>query len=298
MPFFKKKKNFKKAKKNLNNFKNYHVIKKNQISLIKNSNNALTPQNKLSSFPKIDSNQTIVAKNNSKILTINHILYNSLKKQNINLSNKFLYKNRLRKYSPSFNNNTNKNSMNLLVISKEDKQTQTEEKFFKCHWSTFFGIYKILSYKYENKKAEESFSLISIEKKINQNNFRNNNINNNKKAFSTLTSFTHSIKELKNDSEQLFMHSRNNNQNKKLFNSDYYDKNNYLTKYAKKDNQKISHSSEERVKENNIKLKNRINNKGNSIQKVIKSFISNITNLNKNDFLKRYLSNEDRIGSY
>ena len=298
LPFFKKKKNIKKAKKNLKYFKNYHVIKKSQMSLIKNSNNALTPQNKLSSFPKIDSNQTIVEKNNNKILTINHNLYNSLKRQNINLSNKFLYKNRLRKYSPSFNNNTNKNSMNLLVITKEDKQTQTEEKFFKCHWSSFFGIYKILSYKYEDKKAEESFSLVSIEKKFNQNNFRNNNYNNNKKAPSTLTSFTHNIKEFKKDSEQLFMYSRNNNQNKKIFNSDYCDKNNYLTKYAKKDNQKISYSSEERVKENNIKLKNRGKNKGNSIQKVIKSFISNITNINKNDFLKRYLSNEDRIGSY
>ena len=100
LPFFKKKKNIKKSKKNFSNFKNYHLIKKNQISLIK-SNNALTPQNKVSSFPKIDNSQTIISKNNNnKIITINHILYNSLKKQNINLSNKFLYKNRIRKYSP------------------------------------------------------------------------------------------------------------------------------------------------------------------------------------------------------
>ena len=297
LPFFKKKKNLKKSKKNLNNFKNYQIIKKNQISLIKNShnNNILTPQNKVNSFPKIDNSQTIVTKNTNKILTINHILYNNLKRQNINLSNKFLYKNRLRKNSPPLNNK-NKNSINLIVISRVDKQTQTEEKFFICHWSSFLGIYKILSYKYEDKKAEESFSLISIEKKFNHNNLRNNN--NNKKALSTLTSFNHSIKELKKDTEQLLIYSRNTNQNNKFFNSDYNDKNNYLTRYVKKENQIISYSSEDRLKESNIKLKNRNKDKGNSIQKVIKSFISNITNLNKNDFLKRYLNNEDRIGSY
>ena len=294
LPFFKKKKNTKKSKKNFNNFKNYYV-KKNQISLIKNSN-ALTPQNKLSSFPKIDNSQTIISKNNNnKIITINHILYNNLKKQNINLSNKFLYKNRIRKNSPFIYNYSNKNSINIQTIIKEDKQTQTEDKFFKLHWSTFFGIYKILSPKYDDKKIDDSFSLITIERKYN--NFRNNSINNNFKSPSTYTSFYRNIKENKNDSEKVII-NRNNHKVKNFLNSDYYDKNNYLPKYIKKDYQKLSYSSEERIKGNRIKNNNKIKDKGNSIQKVIKSFISNITNLKKNDFLKRYLNNEDRIGQY
>ena len=294
LPFFKKKKNFRKTKKNFSTFKNYH-IKKNQISIIKrnnnnNNNNILTPQTKVSSFPKIETNQTIVSKNNNKILTINQILYNNLKKQNINLSNKFLYKNKLRKNSPLSITNTNKNSINLKIISREDKQTQTEEKFFNLHWSTFFGIYKILSYKYEDKNVDESFSIITLDRR-----FRNNK---NKIPPSTLTSFNYNIKEYKNDSDQIYMNSRNKANINKYFNSDYYDKNIYYTKYVKKDNHKISYSSEERIKEKNIKFKNKIKDKGNSIQKVIKSFISNITNLSKNDFLKKYLNNEDRMGSY
>ena len=290
LPFFKKKKNIKKSKKNFSNFKNYHLIKKNQISLIK-SNNALTPQNKVSSFPKIDNSQTIISKNNNnKIITINHILYNSLKKQNINLSNKFLYKNRIRKYSPL--NYSNKNN-NINIIIKEDKQTQTEDKFFKLHWSTFFGIYKILSPKYEDKKIDESLSLNTIER----NNRNNISINNNTKSPSTYTSFNRIIKEYKKDSEKLLI-NRNNSKVKNFLNSDYYDKNNYFTKYIKKDNQKLSYSSEERIKGNNKKNINKIKDRGNSIQKVIKSFISNITNLKNNDFLKRYLNNEDRIGQY
>ena len=293
LPFFKKKKNFKKTKKNFSTFKNYY-IKKNQISIIKrnnnNNNNILTPQTKVSSFPKIETNQTIISKNNNKILTINQILYNNLKKQNINLSNKFLYKNKLRKNSPLSITNTNKNSINLKIISREDKQTQTEEKFFNLHWSTFFGIYKILSYKYEDKNVDESFSIITLDRR-----FRNNK---NKIPPSNLTSFNYNIKEYKNDSDQIYMNSRNKTNINKYFNSDYYDKNIYYTKYVKKDNHKISYSSEERIKEKNIKFKNKIKDKGNSIQKVIKSFISNITNLSKNDFLKKYLNNEDRMGSY
>ena len=293
LPFFKKKKNFRKTKKNFSTFKNYY-IKKNQISIIKrnnnNNNNILTPQTKVSSFPKIETNQTIVSKNNNKILTINQILYNNLKKQNINLSNKFLYKNKLRKNSPLSITNTNKNSINLKIISREDKQTQTEEKFFNLHWSTFFGIYKILSYKYEDKNVDESFSIITLDRR-----FRNNK---NKIPPSNLTSFNYNIKEYKNDSDQIYMNSRNKSNINKYFNSEYYDKNIYYTKYVKKDNHKMSYSSEERIKEKNIKFKNKIKDKGNSIQKVIKSFISNITNLSKNDFLKKYLNNEDRMGSY
>ena len=215
-----------------------------------------------------------------------------MKKQNINLSNKFLYKNRIRKYSPL--NYSNKNNINTNTNIKIDKQTQTEDKFFKFHWSIFFGIYKILSPKYENKKKDDNLSLMIIER-----NFRNNiSINNNIKSPSTYTSFNSNIKEYKNDSEKYII-NRNNSKVKNFLNSDFYDKNNYLTKYIKKDNQKLSYSTDQRIKENNKKNNNNKNKeKGNSIQKVIRSFISNITNIKNNDFLKRYLNNEDRIGQY
>ena len=294
LPFFKKKKSIKKSKKNIN-LKNFHIIKKNHMSLIKN-NNIQRSQHKMSSFPKIDSNQTLITKNNNNILTINHILYNNLRKQKINLSNKFLYKNRIRKYSPLIIIK-NKSNTNINTKKTVDKQTQTEEKFFIMHWSAFFGIYKILTSKYDDKKSDESFSF--MENKFHKN--KNIRINpfNNILSPSAITSFNRNHKDNKNDSDQNHIYSRNNQKVKKIFNSDYYEKNNYLTKYIKKDIQQSSYSSEQRIKEqNNIKIKHKIKDKGNSIQKVITSFISNITNFNKNDFLKRYLSNEDRITGY
>ena len=283
LPFFKKKKTARKNKKNVSTFRHYYIKK---TSIIKN-NNFQTPQNKIINFPKIDNSQTLVTRNAKKILTINHILYNNLQKQNINLSNKFLYKNKIRKYSPLIINNNNSNNQS---VSTEDKQTQTEEKFFKLHWSNFFGIYKILSPKYDEKKVDESFSL-NFER--NNNNYRNNN----KKFPSTLTSYSRQSKENKNDSEIIYINYRNNAKVNQMYNFDFYDNNNYLTKYLKKDNHKYSYSSEQRIKEQNLKIKDK-RGVGNSIQKVIKSFISNITNLNKNDFLKKYLSNEDRLNQY
>ena len=296
LPFFKKRKNIKKTKKNFSNFKKFLLIKKNSNNALKN-NNQPVQSNKLSSFPKIDNSQATISKS-SKIVTINHIVYSNLKKQSINSSNKFLYKNRIKKYSPLLLNNINSNkNSNCERITKEDKQTQTEEKFFKLHWSTFFGIYKIMSARYEDKKVNESFSFISLERKINQ----NNNLRNINSQFpSSLTSFNHLSNDKKNESQQIYIQSRNNLNIKKNYYSDYNEKNNYLTKYIKRNNQKYSYNSEKRVKEKDytIKENNKIKEKGKSIQKVIKSFISNITSLNKNDFLKRYLSNEERINEY
>ena len=152
LPFFKKRKNVKKTKKNLSNFKNFHLFKKNSNNTLKN-NDQPVQSNKLSSFPKIDNSQATISKS-SKIVTINRIVYSNLKRQSINSSNKFLYKNRIKKYSPLLINNINsRKNRNCERINKEDKQTQTEEKFFKLHWSTFFGIYKIISVRYEDKKV-------------------------------------------------------------------------------------------------------------------------------------------------
>ena len=281
LPFFKKKKNVKKNKKNISTFKFSQIIKKNQINIIKNNNNQ-TPQNKVTNFPKIENSQALISRNGNKIMTINQLLYKNIQKQSI--SNKFLYKNKIRKFSPplSINNNTNIHS-----IITEDKQTQTEEKFFKLHWSNFFGIYKIMSSKYDEKREDKSFSLLSFETKYKENNLRNND----KKFPSTLTSFN---RQSKNDSEIIYTNSRNKANVKKMYNSD--DNKNYLTKYIKNDNNKYSYSSEQRIKEQ--KKINYKKERGNSIQKVIKSFISNITSLNKNDFLKRYLNNEDRLYQY
>ena len=280
----------------MSNFKNFHLFKKNSNNTLKN-NDQPVQSNKLSSFPKIDNSQATISKS-SKIVTINRIVYSNLKRQSINSSNKFLYKNRIKKYSPLLINNINsRKNRNCERINKEDKQTQTEEKFFKLHWSTFFGIYKIISVRYEDKKVNESFSFINLERKTNQ----NNNLRNINSQFpSSLTSFNHLSNDKKNESQQIYMQSRNNLNIKKNYYSDYSEKNNYLTKYIKKNNQKYSYNSEKRIKEKDyiIKENNKIKEKGKSIQKVIKSFISNITSLNKNDFLKRYLKNEEGIKEY
>ena len=56
-------------------------------------------------------------------------MYSNLIKQSINSSNKFLYKNRIKKYSPLLLNNINSNkNSNCERITKEDKQTQHIKK--------------------------------------------------------------------------------------------------------------------------------------------------------------------------
>ena len=251
LPFCKKKKISRKSKKNKSTFKYYSLIKNKQLSLIK-SNKALNHENRITNFPKIDSNQTIITKINNKILTVNHILYNNIQKQNINLSNKCLYGNKANRFSY----NACKNIRKIKPINKEDKQTQIEEKFFKFHWSTFFGIYKILSPKFDDKKMDESFTLIAFERKLKNNNLRN--ISNNfycTKFLSTIASFNCNIKENKNNSKQIFNNSSNSKVNK-LFKSEYYELN--LTKFIKKNNKKIAYSSDERINQKNyIKNKKR-----------------------------------------
>jgi hypothetical protein len=289
LPFFKKRKNFKKKYKNISMLKNFDILKKSPINSLKNSNVPVHP-NKVSSFPKIDNNNQTSITKNSKILNVNHLLINNLRKQNFNFSNRLIYKNRNNKIIPLSINNINSNKHSIIAtIKMEDKQTQTEEKFFKLHWSTFLGTYKIISAKYEEKK-NESFSFLCFEKQTYRNNlFRNSNNN----IPLTLTSSNHFSCDKKNESQQMSLRSLNNNNvlfSKKM---DGHDRNSYLTKYNKR-NHNFSYSCEQIIKENNT----RNNNKDKSIQKVIKSFISNITTLSKNDFLKRYLNNEDRINEY
>ena len=292
LPFFKKRKNFKKKYKNISMLKNLNILKKSPINSLKN-NNVPVHQNKVSSFPKIDNNNQTSINKNSKILNVNHLLINNLRKQNINFSNRLVYKNRNNKIIPLSINNLNSNKHSIIVtIKMEDKQTQTEDKFFKLHWSTFLGTYKIISAKYEEKK-NDSFSFLCFEKQTYRNNlFRNSNNN----IPLTLTSFNHFSCDKKNESQQMSKRSLNNNNivfSKKI---DVHDRNSYLTKYNKR-NHNFSYSCEQIIKENN-KRNNNKDNKNKSIQKVIKSFISNITTLSKNDFLQRYLNNEDRINEY
>ena len=296
LPFFKKRKNYKKKSRKINMLKNFHILKKNNINVLNNIN--IQPQtNKVGSFPKIDNNPTLIRKN-SKIISMNNLLFNNLQKQNVNLSNRFLHKNRNNKYSPLSINNINNNKNSIIgIITMEDKETQTEEHFFKFHWSNFFGIYKIMSAKYEDKKTNESFSFLCFEKHINRNNiFRNSNL----KFPTTLTSFNLLPSEKKNESQQIYLPSRNNNKLLLSKRTDNVENNMYLTKYIKKEHN-FSYSCEQIIRgnnNNNVHSKDKMKNKGKSIQKVIKSFISNITNLSKNDFLKRYLNNEDRINEY
>ena len=305
LPFFKKSKNLKKKTKSISMIKHFRLfkIKKNVINNSLKNNNIQVHTNKVSSFPKIEKNQTLIPKNSKKLIIKNLLSNNNnLGKPNINLTNRFLFKNRNKKNSSiSLSNiissiNNNKNSI-IIIKTMEDKMTQTEEKFFRFHWSHFIGIYKIMTVKHEEKKANESISFLCLDKQIDRNSILGTM---NRKCPSTLTSFNLLPEEKKyydnkNESQKMFLNSRNKNNLlliKKADNMEYF----YSTKYTKRE-QNFSYSCEQ-IKENKINSKIKMNYKGKSIQKVIKSFISNIASISKNDYLRQYLNNEDRINEY
>ena len=281
LPNFSKKKNIKKVKKYKSVYKNYKLIKKTQ-SIIKYKNkNTINLKNKIISFPKIDKRTSLIKKD-SKVKNLHSLLFNKLKNpNNSNSSFKNIYSNKKSNNLPFFlskNNNSNTNIKN----NKEDKQTQTEEKFFNLHWSNFFGLYKIISPNFDDKKYENNNSFKKYKTRTtNNDNYFNRN------SLCTVSSLNQSNKDIKNESQHI---QSIKTRNYIIRNSDSdYARDNFLINYKAK--QKASFSNDQKNKVHSIIKIN--SQKGNSIQSVISSFIFNITNINRNNLLKLYLSKDD-----
>ena len=141
------------------------LIKRKKISELKNKIIDIQ-KNQTIGFPKIEKifpNPTL--RNNKKILTINDKNSNNTKIKNISqdICSKFFYKNKKFKYihiiSNKFPTNINTNN-NTLIKLFEEKQTQTEEKFFVFHWTYFFGLYKILTANVSQKRINIAYPLL------------------------------------------------------------------------------------------------------------------------------------------
>ena len=308
-PFFQKKKNFRRKKlksidrqgsliKESRIFKLKHKIYDGQ----KNQTLAVQKSEKQVSYPMLGNFKTI--------LTVNAINNNSNKKKETN-SSEILIKNRLLKFYRISKININSNSTVLKIY--EEKQTQTEEKFFMFHWKKFIGIYKIVTakitdnrrislgfplllkhyqIKYKKKKSSlkssgsiVSTSLQNIILKDNQKNKNNNSITKIGRNESQLNGIFHSYYDKTDYIKSIIIKNEYNKLNNE-------DKNNQIK--TEKDNKIIL------VNENYIQgsISNRIDNnkkRTSSMKKLVTRFVSGNKNIKKNDFLNKYLVDEKRI---
>ena len=307
-PFFNKKKIRKITKrKKLNTFlrNNYNNdIKRKKISELKNKIIDIQ-KNQTIGFPKIEKifpNPTL--RNNKKILTINDKNSNNSKIKNISqdICSKFFYKNKKFKYihiiSNKFPTNINTNN-NTLIKLFEEKQTQTEEKFFVFHWTYFFGLYKILTANVSQKRINIAYPLLI--KYDNRIDFIKNS-----KYKSTATMVSTSFNKIKLNLKENSI-GRNDKKIKYIFKSED-EKNNFInkliikndfTKILMSDNN-VANTSRINNSKNKIKIKDKDKEKDkeHSLQKVIASFGNDCTFMKKEEYLKKYLDDENRINSY
>ena len=178
--FNKRKKRFKKKKGN--NLKKHNLLQITSLNIEKkNPNNNNTNNNKENSsdnilknnnnltnqpltLPKLTNNIT----NNQRILKIktpikeNNILTITNNLQNNNHNKEIINVKNLSSNNTNVIVNINSNSINITNVNgnKVDSGTQTEEIFFKMHWSYFQGSYKILSSKIRINNIDNNKNMI------------------------------------------------------------------------------------------------------------------------------------------
>ena len=167
-----------------------------------------------------------------------------------------------------------------IVVNKQDKATQTEEIFFKMHWSSFLGIYKIMSIFLEPKDMLSSFSLKKLkintnrinEKKVVKEMIEKNDDDNNKNGMNK----SKSNKEISIFAEKKI---------KRIFNSNLNEEGCIFRYIDEKNSPKKVDSNNTIVKNNSRILKS------NNLSESISSFISNMKKSNKNNIIQKYLYN-------
>ena len=299
--FFNKKK-IKKKKINAT-LRNHKFFKRSLIAKLK-SKILDNEKSKTTAYPKASENfKPSTIRTNHKILTVNNTISNNI--NNINMKNSInelstRTKNKNSNLYPIINRYSDTTNINNTIFkSYEEKQTQTEEKFFVYHWTYFFGLYKILTANYEAKKKTIGFPLLLKYDRLNY--FKKI------KLKSTGTNVTSPPKKLSIKDNDKNKTGRNNNMVKYIFKS-AEEKTCYMDSVIiKNDYQKINtniienkNTNEKKDLSHNkiVNLKNKIKNRQNSIQTIISSFVSGCTSMKKTDFLRNYLNDEYRITGY
>lgn len=245
------------------------------------------------------------------ILTVNTLNNNSNKIKETNTS-ELLIKNRLLKFYRISKINTNSNSTVLKIY--EEKQTQTEEKFFLFNWKKFIGLYKIVTARVtEQRRISLGFPLLLKHYQVKCNKKKTNLKSSSSMVSTSLQNIIYNDNQTNknNTNNSIAKIGRNESQLNSIFHS-YYDKTNYIksliikSEYKRINNKDKNQNKTE--KENRIVLvnanyiqssnTNRIENikkRTDSMKRLLNRFSSGNKNIKKNDFLNKYLLDEKRI---
>ena len=289
-PFFNKRKII--TNKKLNNIiRNTNLIKGKRILKLKRKVYD-GQKNQTLGVQKMEKNAQIsMLGNYKKILTFNTI-NNNTNRINDNTSSEIIYKNKLLKFYQINKINTSGNNNTILTLY-EEKQTQTEQKFFILHWTKFIGIYKIISSdKIIDKRNPIGLPLLCKYSEINC--CKNNKL----KSSSTMVSasllniFFQENKKNKNNNS-LNKVGRNDNKLRYKFHS-CHDNTNYFSSLVIQNYQKMNKKDKSNEKDNKKNGNNSYAYSSNSnrfegmkkisMKKIISNFVSGCKNRNTKDF--------------
>ena len=297
--FYTKKKITKRTKrKKLNTFlrNNNNFFKRKKLGELKRGLKDVQ-KNQTIGFPKLEKNSPITTiRNSKKILTVNNENNTSLKIKNLReeIASKFFYKNKKLKNFQTLNNKINTSiitNSNTLIKIFEDKETQTEEKFFLFHWSYFFGVYKIMTAKFEKEKVSIAYPLLikydclDYLKK--------------QKQKTIITMANNSLNKIKINLKENKLR-RNDKKIKYILKSDY-ERIKYINKLIIKNDLRKTFISDKNNTINSYRItniKNKVKSKDHSSQKNVNSFVSGQIVMKKDEYLKQYLNLDNRINSY
>ncbi len=268
-----------------------HLLQLSSINVIKNkieknnnnsnNNNLINNKNinreNTFSLPKLSNKKSIDINNNNNLTPL------STTKKNFNY--KQIEVNKSTSLKPKINQNIfiNINISNNInkrrFDNKIDSETQTEEIFFKIHWSYFIGAYPILSptiYKYNNNdnyNVDNNFNVFTRTSRNNyyyqkfskNNNLKDNNVHNRNETNSFLYNKNNN---LNNNNNKNFGRGNNNISNNYLYHLLKFNGNNLVENNNNEKNLKIINS--------NFNSNNSLNNSNNRNNVLTPQYANNI----------------------
>jgi len=268
-----------------------HLLQLSSINVIKNkieknnnnsnNNNLINNKNinreNTFSLPKLSNKKSIDINNNNNLTPL------STTKKNFNF--KQIEVNKSTSLKPKINQNIfiNINISNNInkrrFDNKIDSETQTEEIFFKIHWSYFIGAYPILSptiYKYNNNdnyNVDNNFNVFTRTSRNNyyyqkfskNNNLKDNNVHNRNETNSFLYNKNNN---LNNNNNKNFGRGNNNISNNYLYHLLKFNGNNLVENNNNEKNLKIINS--------NFNSNNSLNNSNNRNNALTPQYANNI----------------------
>ena len=268
-----------------------HLLQLSSINVIKNkieknnnnsnNNNLINNKNinreNTFSLPKLSNKKSIDINNNNNLTPL------STTKKNFNF--KQIEVNKSTSLKPKINQNIfiNINISNNInkrrFDNKIDSETQTEEIFFKIHWSYFIGAYPILSptiYKYNNNdnyNVDNNFNVFTRTSRNNyyyqkfskNNNLKDNNVHNRNETNSFLYNKNNN---LNNNNNKNFGRGNNNISNNYLYHLLKFNGNNLAENNNNEKNLKIINS--------NFNSNNSLNNSNNRNNALTPQYANNI----------------------